>query len=156
MIPRRVAALWERLPEGKQRFLRFVIVGSLGALVNFAFVALGLWLFKGVDDDHTRKALASALGIGVSVISNFIFNDAWTWGDRQKGTGKADAAKRFGAYALGAGLGVALQYGTFLVLDAAFGLQGILVYLAQGLGIGVGMVANYVINNRIVFKDKAK
>lgn len=147
-------ALWERLPPGRQRFLRFVIVGSVGALVNFAFMSLGLVMFASLGD--TRKPLASALGIVVSVTANFIFNDAWTWGDRQKGIRKRDAAMRFGAYALGAGFGVALQFGTFVLLDAAFGLEGLFVYVAQALGIGVGMVANYVINNRIVFKDKAK
>jgi dolichol-phosphate mannosyltransferase len=143
-------AFWRRLGPERQRFLRFAVVGASGVVVNFAFMALGLWLFAGLEAG-TREALASALGIAVSVFSNFLLNDAWTWGDRGKGPRKRDWLLRLSAYSVGAGIGATAQFGTFLALRGAFDLH---VYLSQGAGILVGTALNYVINNRLVFKDK--
>lgn len=145
-----LGAFWRRLGPERQRFVRFAVVGASGVVVNFAFMALGLWLCAGLDAE-AREPLASALGIAVSVFSNFLLNDAWTWGDRGKGARKRDWVLRFSAYSLGAGIGAAAQFGTFLALRGAFDLH---VYLSQGAGILVGTALNYVINNRLVFKDK--
>jgi dolichol-phosphate mannosyltransferase len=145
------AAFWERQPPERQRFLRFAVVGGSGVVVNFAFLALGLWLFAGLDTGG-REAAASALGIAVSIVSNFFLNDVWTWGDRKKGARKRDYAWRFSTYAVGAGIAAAIQFGVAALFRSAFGAH---VYLAQAAGIAVGTIVNYVINNRVVFKDKA-
>ncbi|MCG3222401.1 MAG: GtrA family protein [Candidatus Heimdallarchaeota archaeon] len=55
------------------QFVRFAIVGASGALVNYGlfhlfFVVIGWNVF-----------LATAIGFVVSVITNFIFNDLWTF-----------------------------------------------------------------------------
>ena len=146
----RLGLLWERQPEGRQRFLRFAVVGASGVLVNFAFLSIGLWLFSGWSDS-ARDAAASALGIAVSIFTNFLLNDVWTWGDRKKGTRKRDVAWRFSTYAVGAGIAAALQFGIAALFRSAFGAH---VYLAQAAGIAVGTVVNYIISNKLVFKDK--
>ncbi|MFO0746337.1 MAG: GtrA family protein [Myxococcota bacterium] len=149
---RLVSSLWDKLSPERQRFVRFAVVGASGVLVNFAFMALGMAIFSALDD-HLRNFVAAALGTVVSVVTNFFLNDAWTWGDRQKGVGKRQAAIRFSAYAVGAGIGIALQIGIATIFRQTLGWNA---YLAQAIGIGVGMVVNYIINNRLVFKDKAK
>lgn len=146
----RLGLLWERQPEGRQRFLRFAVVGASGVLVNFAFLSIGLWLFSGWPES-SRDAAASALGIAVSIFTNFLLNDVWTWGDRKKGTRKRDVAWRFSTYAVGAGIAAALQFGIAALFRGAFGAH---VYLAQAAGIAVGTVVNYIISNKLVFKDK--
>lgn len=146
----RLALLWERQPEGRQRFLRFAVVGASGVLVNFAFLSIGLWLFASLPDS-TREAAASALGIVVSIFTNFLLNDVWTWGDRKKGTRKRDVALRFSTYAVGAGIAAALQFGIAALFREGLGAH---VYLAQAAGIAVGTIVNYIISNKLVFKDK--
>lgn len=148
---RLVTTLWDKLSPERQRFVRFGVVGASGVLVNFAFMALGMVIFASLEDS-LRAFLAAALGTVVSVVTNFFLNDMWTWGDRQKGQGKRQAALRFSAYAVGAGIGIALQIGIATLFRHTLGWNA---YLAQAIGIGVGMVVNYVINNRLVFKDKA-
>jgi len=147
----RFAMIWNKIPADKQRFVRFAVVGASGVIVNFAFLALGLWAFSGLGEG-AREAAASALGIGVSIITNFFLNDVWTWGDRKKGARKRDYAMRFSTYSVGAGIAAALQFGVAAFFRSIFGAH---VYLAQAAGIAVGTVVNYVINNRVVFKDKA-
>lgn len=147
----RLTAIWGRLSPGQQRFVRFGVVGASGVIVNLAFMALGLRLFEGLSDG-LRDSLASALGIALSVASNFVLNDMWTWGDRAKGPRKRDWLLRFTAYGLGAGVGAGLQFAASLGLRTLLSLQ---VYAAQILGILLGMVVNFIINNRVVFRDKA-
>jgi len=143
-------AVWEKLSPGQQRFVRFGFVGASGAMVNFAFMALGLWLFSGLGE-HPRELAASALGTTISVVTNFFLNDIWTWGDRPKDAGRRATAKRFSAYAVGAALGLGLQIGIAAAIRLGLDWNA---YLAQAIGIGFGTIVNYVINNRVVFKDK--
>lgn len=142
----------DRLSPNQQRFVRFGIVGATGVAVNLAFMALGLYLFSALEPS-LREGLASALGIAVSVLSNFLLNDAWTWGDRDKGVRKRDWVFRFSAYCVGAGIGAGIQFGTFLLLRNGLDLH---VYLSQGIGILLGTASNFIINNRVVFKDKTR
>jgi len=155
-----IRALWERVPPERQRFARFAVVGASGVLVNLGFMALGRLAFFGLDGD-LRELLASALGILISIFTNFVLNDLWTWGDRDKGVRRRDFLVRLVAYYIGAGLAAALQFGTFAALYALFELERAaqvgavhFLYLAQLAGIGVGMVLNYIINNRVVFRDR--
>jgi len=144
-----IRALWERVPPERQRFVRFAVVGASGVVVNLGFMALGRFIFTPFAGD-VREFLASALGILVSIFTNFILNDLWTWGDRPKGARRRDFAARLAAYYVGAGVAAALQFGAFALLYSGFGFHPILAQLA---GIALGMVVNYVINNRVVFKD---
>jgi len=147
----KLALLWERQPAERQRFLRFAVVGASGVLINFAFLTLGLWAFASLGP-ASCEAAASALGILVSIFTNFLLNDVWTWGDRKKGTRKRDVAWRFSTYAVGAGIAAALQFGIAALFRSALGAH---VYLAQAAGIAVGTVVNYLISNLVVFKDKS-
>ncbi len=145
-----IGALWERIPPEKQRFLRFAVVGVSGIAVNLGVMAVARVLLADLEPDP-REFLASALGIIVSIFTNFILNDVWTWGDRSKGPRRRDFALRLFAYYVGAAVAAALQFGTFALLYSGFGLNP---FAAQLAGIGLGMVVNYVINNRVVFRDK--
>ena len=140
----------QHLSTAQKRFLKFGIVGASGVAVNLAFVWLGLEVMRELEE-ATRNAFASALGIAVSVISNFVLNDLWTWGDREKGVRKRDLAARFGAYCLASGAAVMIQYGCAQVLSQAFDWN---LYLAQLIGIILGMALNFVVNNRWTFRNR--
>lgn len=109
-----------------------------------AFVWVGLRVSL-VSDPGLRDALASALGILVSVFTNFVLNDVWTWGDRQKRPWLA----RLYRYYLVSAAAALLQFGCAMGLRL---LLDINLYLAQFSGIAIGTIINYVANNRWTFK----
>lgn len=138
-------------PPERRRFIRFATVGASGVLVNLGFLALGLWLFEGLEAGK-RESAASMLGIGVSILSNFFLNDIWTWGDRAKGSTAGDFTRRLLSFFLSAGFAALVQFGIATLLREQLAFH---VYVAQAAGIAVGTIINYVLSNRVVFKDKA-
>ena len=145
-----VEALRERLSPEQRRFIKFCIVGGSGVFVNLAFLAVGQWLTADLSPTLSG-ALASGLGIVVSVFTNFLINSAWTWGDRDVATGASSWAARLGTYYLASAAAIGIQFGTaqglYLVLEWN-------LYLAQCCGILLGTVVNYLANNRWTFASK--
>jgi dolichol-phosphate mannosyltransferase len=62
----------------KKRFIKFGIVGFVGYLVN----AFGLWLFSGYDHVLPEPVIWG-LATEMAIISNFIFNNLWTFRQEQ-------------------------------------------------------------------------
>lgn len=145
------ALLRRHLDPEQRRFVKFCLVGASGVVVNMAFLALGLALFAGLEK-VPREALASALGIVVSVFGNFLLNDLWTWGDREKGTRRRDRLSRVGLYYVASAAAIAIQFGVAQALALAF---GVVIYVAQAAGILLGTAVNFLLNNRITFRDRS-
>lgn len=59
----------------QQRFLRFAVVGVIGAAVDFgsANLLIGLW--------HTPLVLAGTISFLLAILSNFTWNRFWTYPD---------------------------------------------------------------------------
>ena len=131
--------------------MKFALVGGAGVFVN-AGVA---WLFSsvvlgGLADRGLADQTALAAGIVVSIFTNFVINDAWTWGDRAKG--------------LTNGVAALLQYGVSSAALAFFPAEGLLLGLAAVsvraplaslIGIAVATPLNYVVNNLWTFRDRS-
>ncbi len=84
----RIGRLRQKLPQKiaqtfpKERFIRYALVGLSGVLVDMAVLYL---LSDGLGLALTRSKIVAA---EVAIISNFFWNDAWTFADvaqRQKG-----------------------------------------------------------------------
>ncbi|MHA1202498.1 MAG: GtrA family protein [Candidatus Heimdallarchaeaceae archaeon] len=56
-----------------RQFIKFAIVGAVGAVINLSLIHLFAVVIG------WNEYLAFAIGFTVSVISNFIFNDIWTF-----------------------------------------------------------------------------
>ena len=154
-------------PVFTARFAKFCVVGASGVVVNFGF--LGLFSTLGV-----HKNLASALAIELSLLSNFVVNVVWTFRDRrEQGGSLVGQCGRFHLVSLG---GALIQFSVFVAMNMLwFGLLadpavdgffddagqaepwlvraflhppdvGALMYLSQGLGIGVATLWNYLVN----------
>ncbi|GAB4565230.1 MAG: hypothetical protein Tsb0020_15950 [Haliangiales bacterium] len=156
-------------PFVSRRFLKFAAVGASGVVVNLGLLAALLAL-------SLHENIASAVAIEVSLISNFLVNYTWTFGDtRGRGGSLWSQAIRFHAVCLG---GATIQFLTFMAMnmiwflllaepalrDAYLGAAdswaerwlwrpfadppqvGALAYASQLLGIGGGMVWNYLLN----------
>ena len=148
------------------RFLKFGAVGASGVLVNLGAFAL----FQAAG---FRPTAASALAIEVSILSNFAFNELWTFGDRTDDAGsRAGRCVRFQLVSL---VGAAVQWTVFVYCNVAWlalsgGLDawiaagqgtfdtwvvrpvleppatGIGAYVAQLVGIGVATGWNFLAN----------
>ena len=152
-----------------RRFVKFGAVGATGVLVNLGTLALLRRM-----DVHTNAA--SAIAIELSILSNFLINHLWTFGDRRGGA--AALSRHLFRFHLVSLAGGAVQFVLFVTLNvvwlrlfgsaaavAAYGAGagsvferwvwhaffeppdvGALVYLSQMLGIGVATVSNYLLN----------
>jgi dolichol-phosphate mannosyltransferase len=114
------------------RFLKFCVVGSVGAVFNlvvlYSLTELGVFYL-----------LSGLVGIEAGLLSNFFLNRSWTFKDRgTRGLGSVltalyrDHAVRF--------VGIVLNLVILWILTSVFGLY----YLAsQVIGIAVAMLWNY-------------
>lgn len=110
--------------ENLVRFVKFGIVGGFGVAVNWGFFEIGLWLFAGLGERLTYGA-GVTLGIAVSILTNFIFNDIWTWGDRAKHGGLSGWLRRMVRYYVAASVAGAVQFVVFwLSLELVWGPLG--------------------------------
>ena len=150
MRPALASWLRQKLTDGQLRFLKFGIVGSSGVVVNYVFLKLGLVLFGGFAAE-TRRASAFALGIGLSLFTNFVLNDRWTWGDRSKGARTRDFFRRMFGYFVANGLGAGIQWSISTSLALYAGLGDL---LAMGAGIIGGMCVNFIMNHLWIFRDQ--
>lgn len=90
-------------------FLKFAIVGASGVVVNLA--ALALFSAFGL-----RSSVASALAIQVSIGTNFVINDRWTFVDRRAEHRWYSRAIRFQLISL---VGALIQWTVFIVGNVA-------------------------------------
>ena len=146
----RLAAAFDR------RFARFAAVGASGVVVNLAA------LFLLADVLRTNANLASAGAIAVSIGSNFLLNDAWTFGDRRALAGaRHQRLLRFYTVSLG---GAAVQWGVFVganvLLSPLVQGPGSLAsagwkYLYQLSGIAIGTLWNFTANLLWTWRPRA-
>jgi putative flippase GtrA len=116
----------------RSRLARFLAVGASGVVVNLGTLALLAGLLG------VREVLASALAIEVSILWNFVLNDAFTYRDRNAGAEAARAGRllRFNLVSL---VGLGIQLGTFVLLRALI-LRGLHREALGGLRYGVQCV----------------
>lgn len=67
----------------KKRYLKFLLVGALGIVVNYAFYApfreiltFDIWML------HFDAAWFA--GIGISATTNYVLNELWTFDHKEK------------------------------------------------------------------------
>ncbi len=146
-------------PEQRQRLMRFGLVGLSGVVVNLvAFKAASWSLERGLRDDDVRYAVASAVGILVSIFTNFLLNDGWTWRDR-RAAGSPAWIVRLGRFYLVASVGALVQWGVghgaravLGNLSLPLGLDAERDTLSVLTGIAVGTVINFVLNNTWTYR----
>ena len=133
--------LW-RLQLARRRVLiRYGLTGLVGALVNLGSFQLLIEL--GLD-----KFLASPIAIELSIVSNFLMNERWTFADRVMTGRKRVRGLMFNAAALAA---LALSYATFVGLSIPFPQAS--PVLLQACSILPAAALNYLVNSRWTFRE---
>jgi dolichol-phosphate mannosyltransferase len=135
------------------RFIRFGIVGLFGAVIQLS----ALTLFR----SFIPFSLANLLAIEVAIVSNFIWNNVWTFADRKlKAT---QIPGKFVQFNLASAGSIVIQEIVVIGGELLIGLEYLfnvgIVKVDTGLlfaitGILLGMIWNYFAYNRIVWNKR--
>ena len=93
-----------------ETLMKFGVVGGLGVIVNLGILGLMRWL--GFSD-----TIASAIAIEVSIISNFVLNERWTFRARVAEYQGRDWGQRMVRFQLVSSIGAILQWSTFVAFN---------------------------------------
>jgi len=151
------------MPDTITHFLKFVVVGTIGFIINTTGLLVGVRF-------GMRPSLAGPAGAEAAIISNFILNNFWTFSDRSITSWTQIPGKflAFNVLSLGS---VIIQFIFLRVGEAIFGLEGFKKPILKNLpisekitdkisaymifyvaGVGVGLIVNYVIYSQIIWK----
>lgn len=113
--------------------MKFCSVGATGVVVNEGLLFL-LTEFAGLF-----YLVSSVMAIEMSILSNFLLNNTWTFRDRKRGS----FLGRLGKFNLVAFGGLLINVAILFDVSVAFGVH----YLAANfIGIGCAVAWNYLMN----------
>jgi putative flippase GtrA len=141
----RVRAISGANRKEMERFLKWGVVGTIGAVVDFSLLNLGIQVFG------LSKWLANTFSFSVAVASNFTWNRLWTYPEsRQKPIGP-----QLGQFFIVNLFGLGINQAIFLSLDRyIFGRWGTLGYnVSKAIAIGVVLLWNFGINRIWTYRE---
>jgi len=149
----RVAFLLRWRDDFTQKFLKFGTVGGVGFVIN----TVGAKLFKSALITETSNlsllnGICNALAAEISIISNFIFNNLWTF-SKEKITEKKKIFTKFLTFNVSSIFsGIVIPSIVIALLTALFGDR---LFLYQVIAIfGLTIPLNWIIYNRVIWKNK--
>jgi putative flippase GtrA len=151
-------AMSQRLPVSPT-FIKFLIVGAIGYLVNQLTLFLAYdspvffflpaqdtdFHFLGFTHPDIRLFIASVTAVEVSIVSNFYWHERWTFRDRERHSPTIVRFLKFNGTSLGSPL---IVLATVNVLTPAFGISP---YIANTIGILVGFTWNWLCNTLVIW-----
>jgi dolichol-phosphate mannosyltransferase len=126
------------------RIVKYAIVGMVGAVVNFAALD---WLVKEYD---WRVPVAAAAGAALAIVSNFVWNEIFTfWEARKAEPGWGRVLRRFLSFTLFSIAGIGINVLLITLLVSVFKMP-----LIPGIitGIGVAAMWNFFANSNATWR----
>jgi len=144
----------QQLDYLKHLFSLMARTGELGMLIKFMAVGLSgvvvnegvYWLLTRFGGLAAYDYLAVIIGIEVSIITNFVLNDTFTFAKRRAGKSFLGRLLKFNLICLA---GAAIQWGLFMLFTRLFGVYDL---LSNFIGIVVAFLWNYFINRNWTWK----
>jgi len=127
------------------RLWKFLLVGASGVVVNMATLIVLAEYF------HANKVIAWMFAVGVSILSNFLLNNAFTWRDIRHSSRIHFFLRGVLAYpvaVMGIGANFAVWYPLVKYVSDAFPYYA----LFNLLGIVAGTSVNFILSSRLVFR----
>ncbi len=141
----------------RTRFFRFLVVGAIGAVVDFGIMNLLTGLF------HSPLVLAGTISFVCAVISNFIWNRYWTYPDSRSRPLGRQLMMFFAVNAAGVGIRIPILKFLEPPLESVFarahlqagGLTPGLIARNLTLAVAVGVVLlwNFFVNRYWTYND---
>ena len=145
-----------RNPVERGRFIKFMAVGAIGAVVDFGIANL-LTYFLGMD-----LVPAGTISLACAIVSNFIWNRYWTYPDSRSRA----LAHQLGMFTIVNVAGVAIRIPILHYMEPlmlSFFRQGLrLTHLSPdfaarnstlALAVGIVMLWNFFVNRRWTYGD---
>ena len=128
------------------RFLKFLVVGTIGFVINT--VVLEVLVRLGI-----RPSISGGIGGELAIISNFTFNNIWTFKEK-KITSIRQIPGKFIIFNLASFGSVIIQTITIEIGTRIFGVPTYRIFYV--LGVGIGLIWNYFMYNRVVWQTHKK
>lgn len=129
-----------------QRFLKFLGVGFIGLIINF----LGLRLFVEIFKLH--PAVANLIAAEGSVLSNFYWNNRWTFADRKHDRVREFLEKLLHFNLVSAFGVIFIQTGIIFLLTAVFGKKMYVLFFFVATFFLV--IYNFTVYSKVIWKKK--
>jgi dolichol-phosphate mannosyltransferase len=152
-----IAYLAKETIKNPPRFIKFLLVGSIGFLVQF----LSFRLFRSFS---LRPSIATALSAEIAIISNFTWNNLWTFAERKITQINLLISKfvQFNLTSLGS---ILIQAGVSEAGSRLFGIKPLFspmnftinsddLYLV--VGVIIGLIWNYTMYSLVIWKKSKK
>lgn len=123
----------------RRRLLRFSIVGTSGVVVNSGILAVLVQIC------HLHPTLASAIATETAILSNFSFNDRWTFREFRSHLSWSNRALRYNLAAMGG-----LLF-TVTVLGVLTNVFHVYYLVANLFATGGGFLCNYALSSRFAW-----
>lgn len=136
-----------RMKESKH-FLRFLVVGTSGAAVDFTFA--NLLRFSGISSNA-----AAALAAIIAMLFNYTLNNVWTFGDR-KILGLMDTLKKLIPFLALTTIPILFRFWFVGFVTTTFADTWFLYNSSIAFSIGVGLIWNYTVYNRVIWRLEKK
>jgi len=135
--------------QKSRRLLKFAVVGVVGFLVQtvvFEILLHSQLPFLSLPFNATATAAECA------VVSNFIWSNFWTFRDRKLTPAQVPA--KFLQFNLGSLGSIGAQWVTVRLGTAIFGADFWPVHISYIIGIGIGMISNYLVYSRVIWRTQ--
>lgn len=126
-----------------ESFFRFLIVGTIGFIVNFFCLFIFFDLLK------LSIVVAQIISVETALVATFIGNNFWAF----KGHLHHKLPKKFAKYQITALMGVGINSATVIILVSFF---DVFYGLALAFGSVAGLSWNYTANRHVVFSKSKK
>ncbi|MFW5865822.1 MAG: glycosyltransferase [Nanoarchaeota archaeon] len=128
--------------HSNKKFLKFAVVGLSGVIVNFGI------LVSLTELASLFYVYSSAIAVEVSIITNFLFNNFWTWRKNNHKNSFIGRLLRFNLVSL---IALVLNVSVLYLLTEYVGMWYV---FANAFGILAGVLVNFTINDRWTFKTR--
>lgn len=129
------------------RFFKFAVVGSLGLVIQTA-----LYWFLGFGIKVVSPTVATISGGQLAILSNFILNNVWTFGDR-KITSLPLVLKKLIAFYATSNIAVLLiQGGIMKAGEILVGKENLLIHGFYVAALVLTLVFNFTVYNKYIWK----
>jgi dolichol-phosphate mannosyltransferase len=149
----RVVCILRWKDEFTQKFLKFATVGGVGFVINI----IGAKIFKNIlikpnSNLSLLNGLVNAMAAELAIISNFTFNNIWTF-SKEKITSFNQLVGKFIAFNLSSIVtGIVIPSVVISILTSMFGDR---LFLYQVIAIfGLTIPLNWIVYNKIIWKKK--
>ena len=145
---------------GSSTFIKFSIVGTIGYLVNqfFLYLLYDSPAFPFLPEKDTsarivffthpdvRLLIATVVAVEVSILSNFLWHNLWTFSDRGR---RLPILLRFVTFNITSIGSPIISVTTVNVLTPHYGINA---YIANSIGVALGMTWNWVWNTQLIWR----